>query len=290
MITVPQQGLGFSVAAMLFCCVSFLTPPVNGQLLLISCSLVIVFFGVPHGALDPVFAKSLLRLHTFTDWLAFVFAYLSLSLLVIVFWWCLPTAFLLGFLLVSIFHFSGDLAPGSSFATRLLYGACSVVLPAALYSDELTRLFSFLVRHDHAVLIVSVLYHLSWPWFVAVLLESARNYRKKRVTSIEVCAVAVCTLVLSPLVGFTLFFCGMHSLRHWIQTHKYSGLSVSFLALISAVPLAAVCAFAVGAWVLLLPSALDERIIQFVFVGLAALTVPHMFLVERVRFNGWRPL
>ena len=33
---------------------------------------------------------------------------------------------------------------------------------------------------------------------------------------------------------------------------------------------------------------LDARTLQVVFIGLAALTVPHMMLIEPLRLRGWR--
>jgi hypothetical protein len=57
--------------------------------------------------------------------------------------------------------------------------------------------------------------------------------------------------------------------------------------LVALLPMIGVGLASAAAWYFLKDTALDARVVQIVFVGLAALTVPHMVLVERVRLTGW---
>jgi Brp/Blh family beta-carotene 15,15'-monooxygenase len=281
------QGLMFiALAAVALLYSSYLMPLTqNGEFIIIA--LLITVFGVPHGALDPLFAKTLLQLKTNLAWALFLFLYLLLGLLVIVFWWLSPLFFLVFFLLCSIFHFSGDLAQGTAFLTRLLYGGACIVLPAALHHAELGALFSLLVGSDNGVCLADVLHVLAWPWLTALGLALLHLFPRNWLSALEIVAASALALVLSPLLGFTIFFCAMHSARHIIRSKKYAGISFSALAKVSVLPMFSLIIMVTFGWFFLPQSPLDERIIQFVFVGLAALTVPHMALVERIRFKGW---
>jgi len=75
---------------------------------LIVLSTLIVLLGVPHGALDTVFAQRSYRLHTVAAWGLFASAYLLAVGAVVLLWQLTPILFLSGFLLISAAHFSGD--------------------------------------------------------------------------------------------------------------------------------------------------------------------------------------
>jgi len=103
----------------------------------------------------------------------------------------------------------------------------------------------------------------------------------------ELLAVTLLMLVAPPLIGFAAFFCGMHSVRHVIRTYHYAGRnSLGFLISAATVPMVLVLLAACAGWMFLDRSSLSRGVTQFLFVGLAALTVPHMVLVERVRLSG----
>ena len=247
----------------------------------------IVLLGVPHGALDPLFAQALPQVRGPLAWLLFLTLYLLLAALVVGLWWWLPAVFLVGFLAVSVLHFSGDLTEGATFLERVAYGASVIVLPAAWHAAELTRLFSQLVGADAAQPVVSALQLLVWLCLPAVLLLALRSARRDGLRTLEMLAAALVALTATPLLGFAVYFCFMHSARHILRSQTYAGVTAMHLALVAALPLLAVLGLGVLGWFLLPASPMDERMLQLLFVALAALTLPHMVLVERVRFAGW---
>lgn len=282
------QGLSFIALAVSALVFSMVLVPFTQHGELVTIVLLIIVFGIPHGALDPIFAKNLIPITTAFGWVKFVFFYLLLASLVIVFWWLSPFLFFVFFLLSSVFHFSGDLAPGATALTRVLYGGACIVLPAAFHAPQLGEIFTFLVGQESGVNLANVLHLLAWPWLAALCLVSIQALRRDWLTSLEIIAVSSLVLLLSPLLGFTLFFCGMHSARHIIRSQNYAGISFLAVAKVSVLPMFSLAAIVALCWVFLPQSPVDARLIQFVFVGLAALTMPHMVLIERIRFSGWR--
>ena len=244
--------------------------------------------GVPHGALDPLYAKKLLHLSSCTAWLGFVALYLLLAALVVVAWWHLPFFFLIAFLAISILHFSGDLVAGATVSERLVYGGAIIMLPALWHSIELTRLFSYLVGANAAIPVVATLQLIAWPWLLTLLLLVLRSAQRDGLHALEIVAVGLLTWIATPLLGFAIYFCAMHSPRHILRTWLYAGVAPRQMALVALLPLLAVLGFSGLGFYFLPPSSIDERILQLLFVTLAALTLPHMLLVERVRFSDWQ--
>ncbi len=287
MTALRWQGLFFSILALVTSLLSVVLVPLDPKIELLLAGSLIVLVGVPHGALDTIFAQALPQIKSLISWALFIFAYLILAALVVILWWCAPTVFLLGFLAVSILHFSGDLGASASFFGRLFYGGAAIILPAALYVAELDRLFSHLAGAHAAHLVVGLLQVMVWPWMAGLAAVIVQSARRDAVLALEIFAVSLLTLTASPLLGFTIFFCCMHSPRHILRTQIYAGLTLQRLAAVAVLPMLGVVLMATAGWYVLPASPIDERIIQFLFVALAALTVPHMVLVERIRFTGW---
>ena len=282
------QGLGFSALAWLAVVACLWLPPLRTQLQLAMLAPVILLLGVPHGALDVVFVRQLAGVRSVAGWSLFTLAYVAVAASIVLLWWLAPGIFLVLFLLVSVFHFSGDPEGRTPVLLRTLYGGAVVFCPLALHAAEVTQLFAFLAGWPAAQTIVMVLRSAAWPWTAAIFLAAVVGARRAPVRSIEVLSLAALLAFTPPLIGFTLFFCVMHSARHVLRTRDYSTAG-TFGALLRVArwPMLATlagAAIAVGGYS---GRPLDLQLVQVLFVGLAALTVPHMIVVERVRLTGW---
>lgn len=282
------QGLFFSGLAWLALLVIPWLPPLDAQAQLIVLSPIILLMGVPHGALDTVFARQFVGIRSIAGWGLFALAYLAAAAAVVGLWWVSPGFFLAAFLLISVFHFSGDPQGKTPALFRMLYGGATVFCPLALHAAEVSEVFAYLAGVPAAQAMVAALQWAAWPWVVAIGVAAIAGARREPVRSIELVSVAALLTVAPPLIGFTLFFCGMHSARHVLRTRDYSNEgTLRALLRTAAWPMAMTVTGVAFAWWLSGGSPLDMRLAQLLFVGLAALTVPHMIVVERIRLTGW---
>jgi Brp/Blh family beta-carotene 15,15'-monooxygenase len=287
-MSLRSQGAAFSAVAWLLLVVSLWLPRLDAQLQLALLSPVILLLGVPHGALDIVFVRQLMGVRSAAGWSLFTVVYVTAAASVVVLWWLAPGFFLAAFLLVSVLHFSGDPEGETPALFRMLYGGAVIFCPITLHSAEVSQLFASLAGAPAAQAIVAALQWAAWPWVAAIGLAAIAGAKRELARSIELVSVTALLTFAPPLIGFALFFCGMHSARHVLRTRDYSSAgTLRHLLRIAAWPmLATVAGVFIALW-LFDGKPIDMRLVQLLFVGLAALTVPHMIVVERVRFTGW---
>ncbi|MBC7757042.1 MAG: Brp/Blh family beta-carotene 15,15'-dioxygenase [Bdellovibrio sp.] len=255
---------------------------------LVFLALLIILFGMPHGALDTLFAKELFNLGQLKKWPKFIFYYLMVSLVIVTFWLIAPTLFLLCFLMISIAHFADDLVAGTPKLSRTLYGGIIIFLPAILHANDLARLYAYLVDIEQAKRIVTVSHYIAFLWLAGLLVVLYQLSRSNIVSCLEISGIIMLAIFTPPLVAFTVYFCAMHSLRHLLRSLNfltYTSKITVFTALIIPTLMVVVVMYII--WINSTPLLLDANLIKLVFVTLAALTVPHMMLLEKSGFSSW---
>ena len=244
----------------------------------------ISLLGMPHGAFDAVLARKLFGVADFTGWAVFSLLYIGMAAAVVGVWFVAPTPFLCAFLVCSALHFGGDPPAGVTALARGLYGGAVIVLPALWHGPELQRLLGLVAGPASAAVVAPLLGEVAAPWLVATVVACALQARISWLAAAEWAALAALSVMATPLVAFTVYFCAMHSPRHILRTlASLTGVEVRNALALSLWPtLAVLVVLAVAAW-LSSGEPIEARAMQLVFVGLAALTLPHMVLLERAR-------
>ena len=241
----------------------------------------VAFLGVPHGALDLHMASRLWPLARRRARWAFGFGYLAVAGAVLALWLVAPGPALAAFLFYSALHFGGDWRGELPWLARLAAGVAVVALPAWRFEAEVAALFAVLAPAATAVPAAAFL-HGAAPWAVVLAVGGALAHRRLG-AGLELAMLAALALAAPPLVYFVAYFCGLHSPRHFVETLARLELDWRH-GVVAAAPLtASTLGFAALAAAVLMQrgDAVDEATLATVFIGLAALAVPHMLLVER---------
>ena len=199
-------------------------------------------------------------------------------------WHVWPSAFIGGFAILAAFHFSGDPDGAVPLSFRVVYGGLIIVLPALVFAPAVAHLLATLMPAATATTAATALRWLAIPWLLAALAMAAGHARRDAAASRELLAITVLAVFAPQMWSFTIFFCFMHSARHVLRVRgSWDHVTWRSLARAAALPLLATgVALAVG-WRLLADPDTSTRAVQLIFVALAALTVPHVLLVERLR-------
>lgn len=107
--------------------------------------------------------------------------------------------------------------------------------------------------------------------------------RSIQAVALEVGAIWVAAALLPPLLAFVAYFCLLHSQRQVTETLAVSPRRKDALWSAAAIMVVSLCGAVLGLALLAAraPGDVTGAVLQTVFIGLAALTVPHMLLVQR---------
>ena len=249
--------------------------------------LFVVLIGLPHGAFDGAIANHLGAGRSLAEAAKFITSYCAAAGLVIAIWIAFPSVTLALFLIISMIHFGkGDASAKSGWVFMmqvLLHGGLPIF--GIIYFQQLSviPLFDALTNgaSNLAILIskimVPVMGLMAGLYGLMAFCDTSLRAR-----FVEFILLAMAFAILPPLVSFALYFCIIHTGRHmrriWhvlVSTSSPRGLYRQAAGFILASWLVGGAAFL---W--LENGNLDAALLQVVFIGLAALTVPHMILVD----------
>ena len=249
------------------------------------------FLGLPHGSLDTAVAKRYLPLQSPLRLGGFFAAYMALSAVVLAVWWQAPDAALVVFLLYSAVHFGDDVAARIGRIGGTGYGLWIVSLPVVFQPEVVVPLFEMLGSTQPGFIVQAA------PWSLALggalLLTGLVTHSTRQLSDWrDPLLLVLGAWLLHPLAYFIAYWCFLHSPRHLEVASRDLGLESWGEKLRAVAPTTlATYALAIAAIPFLIGLPADAVLLRVIFVGLAALTVPHMVVefIAEARGAGQSP-
>ena len=251
--------------------------------------LLIFFIGLPHGSFDGAVA-SLVGFKTKSQFLWFLILYILLFFCVILFWLQFPIISLFIFLTMTVFHFG--LSDWTNFNIKkhkysisLTYGMTIIFGIIFFNETESFQIFEYLTNSKiYNFRIYFVVPYLLTLFLILYFIYLSFNEPKLRIGIIEILFLLMIFYIFDPLLSFTIYFCFFHTYKHlkhlvsnvylYLPNKKFVIYSTLVFTIISWIGGLVIVFFLVQNF------SLYQSIIKVIFIGLAALTLPHMILVD----------
>ena len=263
------------------------------------CLLLILSIGISHGSLDNLKGEKLLKIFGINNFLIFYLSYISIAIIVIILWIIMPSISLIIFFIVASYHFGKEdtqfLVVENSYLNQLLFlikGTLIVLAPIYFHFDETINIFKLLlVDNENFYKFLNfveknkiLLFGITLSTLANIILFTKNFEIKKFAIFLDYFSILILNYYFSPLLAFTLYFCFLHSIRHSITLIlelEKNDLNLGFkMFLKKALPLtfltATLCL--IGLYFLNNSYTFDSSVLKIIFIGLAALTFPHILL------------
>ena len=258
----------------------------NQKYIILTLIFFIIFFGLPHGALDTLLAKQNNLYNNFYSFVIFNLLYLLSILLFFFLWFLIPTITLSIFLLISIFHFSEDWRSDLNFFQRLALAMSVISLTIFFQAEDVKSIF-LLLTNSKSVDIIMLFFKYTNYFLIFIILYIFFSNFSKKFLLLNIITILITSFTLNPLLYFLCYFCFFHSIKNYRDTNNLLSLAtkniknkVLIINLFLTLLLSAVI------FNFYLNNSTETKLIQITFIGLASLTVPHMILKAIINYKN----
>ena len=259
------------------------------------CLALIILIGLPHGAIDgPLLNKvNSMRINHNLQLLLYVFAGIGFW----IFWAYFPNIGLSIFLIISLVHFGlGDLRSNfpdfnlNNFEKLIIgfsHGGLVTIITPIFHPEKTFFIFSILGGSDY--FFYSFFSAAFLLWCISLLMFSVVAFRcsLKRFPLYEIILLTISCFLLDPIIFFTFYFCGIHTIRHLNSIKAICLSSNEFHDIIyKTIPFFIATMIIVASLVVYYSFYKDfefnDSLTRTVFILLASLTVPHMIFIDNI--------
>lgn len=244
----------------------------------------VIFFGFPHGALDTLVAKKNKVFSDIYGFMLFNLSYVTLSLTIFFIWYLLPYYCLIIFLVISAWHFSEDWRTKLNLLDRLILGTSVINFPIFFNPSESANIYRMLVDQITVNNIIKFQSNFTYLLLILLVVLIIKNYNNK-ILLFQIITIFLSSFFLTPIYYFISYFCFFHSLKNFQETIKELNEKKSKIAVFLIFNTIFTIILGYILFFYFIDGHITYKITNIVFIGLAALTVPHMLLKFYINYK-----